>query len=144
MHMCVVLTDSVLMVSMSTYITSSALSQLPLYDDDGDRVIGNTDNTTLLYLPWINFTCLLEHDVTTVTTMTVTLNKAPENITSFTEKQFEAFYENETLRHLVFDVEHLRDSPRMKDLGSCFLGETTCRCGFMCIIVCCRTQYMLS
>ena len=103
--------------------------ELPLYDDNGDEVMG-ADDSPLLYLPWIDFDCLMEQNIgsTEVTTKNITLKGEIVEVTTFTLEQYDAFFENSSKRALIFDVKRTSDSPSEREAQICFSGnETYCK-----------------
>jgi hypothetical protein len=86
------------------------------------------DDTSPLYLPFIDFACLKQNCSVNTTDVEVFLYYDDMNITTptFTEKQYEAFYENASCAQLVFDAGR-DDSPENGTDGPCFNGAAMCR-----------------
>jgi hypothetical protein len=89
------------------------------------------DDTSPLYLPFINFTCLSDmKEKCSAQTTTVEVSLYYDDMTTtnttFTEQQYERFYANESCSKLVFDAGR-DDSPENGTDGPCFNGAAMCR-----------------
>ena len=86
------------------------------------------DDTSPLYLPFIDFACLKQNCSVNTTDVEVFLyyDDMTTTNTTFTERQYERFYENANCTQLVFSAGR-DDSPENDTLGGCFNNATTCR-----------------
>ncbi len=99
--------------------------ELVLYDDDGDEV--TDDGEDLLYLPWINFTCIEEESgVAVTTTKEIVMLGIRRNITTFTESNWEDFYGEEENRILLFNNPDPGDNqtPDEDSEGPCYKRDS--------------------
>ena len=109
--------------------------ELEYVSDDGDSVhiiSNNGSRGTPLYLPFINFTCLQENvdncSEILFTTVRVTRYTGEDtNDTTFTDKQYQKFYDRQECRDLILGV-NKDDSADDIDKGGCFNSNLQCRC----------------
>ena len=108
---------------------------LEYLSDDGDSVhiiSNNGSHGTPLYLPFIDFDCLLEHKVNCSEILLADINVTRyigETVseTTFTDEQYRKFYDKQECRDLILTVS--KDlSADVNDEGICFNSNLKCRC----------------
>ena len=102
---------------------------LELVNDDGSEISG-----TPLYLPYINFSCIIEYSnncsfADEIGYFNVTkYGGYVEEVRTFTEESFERFFDDPDCRRLLFNAStKTNQSPRKDSQGVCFLNEVSCR-----------------
>ena len=110
---------------------------LEFVNADGSEVeviSGAMDGTPILYLPFINFTCLAANSMlvncilpeTTVISVSPFYDEDATTATTFTEMKYENFYSSKNCSRLVFNVGR-DDSPGTGSRGDCFIPSAKCR-----------------
>ena len=107
---------------------------LEYQNPDGSEVevISGDSRGTPLYLPFVNFACL---DImapdnnctfeTTIIRVQDTYNEESEgNVTTFTDDQYERFYEDDNCKTLLFDADTSESPPSN---GTCYRSGFQCR-----------------
>ena len=128
------------LVDGSAFPSYSAQS-LEIFNPDGSEIENvflaqerYTGSSPPLYLPFVDFDCLdvnaTLNNCTSYTTVTVEVamsyNEPVKNVTTFTEDQYERFYEEINCRELVLDARSAI-SPETDHIGTCFNGTQVCR-----------------
>ena len=101
---------------------------LEYVNDDGSEI--TVDSQTPLYLPYINFECLMNStncNGIPITTINVTkYGDSQIEAKTFLEDDFETFYKNKSCRNLVFPgLRRTNASPEKR--GECFNEQFPCR-----------------
>lgn len=107
--------------------------ELDYENEDGSEVQSNaTGDSTPLYLPFIDFTCLIDRgimnrcpDVEFTEVIVTTLDGDNFTDLTFSDDQYETYYRS-SCRNLTVRVGR-DDSPEDRNLGPCFKTNSTCR-----------------